>query len=237
MIEIELLKLLSDDKIDAVLSKWEGGRRLSRSALIQGRGAALAGGKVDESILLEIERVIDFGPKRAAEIASIVASVLVVLDPKRAGALVERLAHSKNIEGRVGALMCLTPLSDSDLVAATLNQLISDRSKRVREMAVDWIGRHQMTEYASIVESALARESNPALLVQFAKELSLLSSGYDVERRADRIYVTIQTSGGRVSGILDIQNAENLSDMDIAKQFWGTLEQQANSRMSDPSEH
>ena len=222
MIESQLLESLSDEGIDAALVHWTAANDAIRQALVIGRDLALRAGDLDTATLVSISRAIAGGPRQVVEIASLVAKVLIVRYPS-AEWLVDDLAHSPRTQGRLGALLCLTPAVSQELTTVVLKLLISDRSKKVREMTVDWICRNNGKSYLPMLEAALSIETDNILKVYIAREISLLDKGFHVNRERGTFYVTIQTSGGRVGRNFSPAAADKLSDRQIAERFASEL--------------
>jgi hypothetical protein len=162
------------------------------------------------------------GASQVAELALLIAQVLL-LDYQRAGSLVARLIDSKRTQGRCGALRCLTPGADLKVVTCTLKALLQDKSKKVREMTVDWISRNNERQFLPMLIEAFDREADSALKTYMDREIRLLSCGYHVSREEGTVYVTLQDLSGRAAGYLGDDLTANLSDQEIAKRFAAQL--------------
>ncbi len=219
MIERDLLAAVSKEQIDTVLARWKGADSAVHRALHLGRELALSGdGRIDAIVLEGLARALESGSAAVVEIAALIAKVLVVRYPD-ASVLVATLRASKIVQGRLGALLCLSPVMKSELLTASLNGLISDESKRVREMTVDWIVRNNLQQYSYLLDAALGLETDSRLRGYIESELNLLVNGFHIDKARHDWYVTVQTSGGRFGGAFKSDKAAQLTDKQIADLF------------------
>ncbi len=152
------------------------------------------------------------------EIAAEVANVLIERD-ETAFSLVRELAASPKVQGRIGALLCIAPQTPDGLTRPILEAQANDRSKNVREMAVEWISRNDLKQHLPLLEAWFARESNQALKAWVALAIGLLKDGYYVRRDGGPVHVTIKMKVGIYGGVVDPEIARGLTDREIAEKF------------------
>jgi len=216
--DIEVLRGVRREDVENALDHWKKVDPATRRAVLNGRELALAGGVADAETLVGLRRAVEAGTRGVMELVSLVASVLIERD-ETAFSLVRELAASPTAQGRVGALLCMPPHALDVLVRPILGMLLNDRSKKVREMAIDWIDRHSLKQYLPLLEALLADESNPALKELVARAISLITNGYYVRREGGAVFVTIKMKVGIYGGAFDPEIARGLSDREIAEKF------------------
>jgi hypothetical protein len=208
--------------VEDALDRWKDVDPATRNAVLNGRELALSGGVADAEMLAALRRAIEAGTRGVMEIAADVASVLIERD-EEAFSLVHELAASSTAQGRIGALLCMPAQIIPDvLTCPILEALLKDRSKKVREMTIDWIRRNALVQHVPMLEALLAGESNQAFREFLAREISLLKDGYYVHRERESVFVTIRTTGGSYGGFVDPEIARGLSDREIAEKVMST---------------
>jgi len=215
---IEYLKALRHGVVEDALDHWKDVDPATRKAVLNGKELALTGGVPDADMLAGLRRAIEAGTRGVMEIAAEVANVLIERD-EAAFSLVHELAASSAAQGRIGALLCMPPQTSDALTRPILGALLKDRSKKVREMAVDWIRRNALMQHVPMLEALLAGESNQAFKEFLAREISLLKNGYYVHRDHESVYVTIRTTGGSYGGFVAPGIAKGLTDREIAERY------------------
>jgi hypothetical protein len=216
--DTDVLRAVSDDQIDTALDRWKKVDYGARRAIRTGRELALAGGVLDAETLLGLRRAIEAGSSAVMEIASLVARALITRD-EAAFSLIRDLAASSAAQGRIGALLCLPSRTRDVLTRPVLDALLRDRSKKVREMTVDWIRRNNLEQHLPMLEALLAKESDQPFKDFLAREIGLLKDGYYIHRERGSIYVTIKTMDGSYGGFIDLRVVGELSDQEIAGKF------------------
>lgn len=218
MTNAELLRELDVSTIEGALSTWNFEKIELLQALIKGRDLALSVGELDDSVLEGLELAIEFGNVSVVNVASLIAKPLVEKYDE-AQLLIERLARSKRVQGRVGAILCLSAVLNDVFVEGVLTALISDKSKRVREMAIDWIGRNRKAQFLSLLNAALKIETDEKLKAYLSKEIALLGNGFYVRREGPTVYVTVAASVGIVGGFFNHPSRNTMSDREIAEMY------------------
>jgi hypothetical protein len=215
---IDYLKALRHEVVEDALGRWKGVDPESRNAVLNGRELALVGGVADAAMLTGLRRAIEAGTRGVMEIACEVANVLIERD-EEAFSLVQELAASSTAQGRIGALLCMPAQIIPDVLARPiLEALLKDRSRKVREMTVDWIRRNGLMQHVPMLEALLAGERNQAFREFLAREISLLKNGYYVHRTRESVHVTVRTTSGSYGSLVDPELARGLSDREIAEQ-------------------
>lgn len=217
MIETQLVEAITMDDIKSALRNHPLGNIAAVRQLIAARDIALGRKQFDPSVLIPLKEVVETGSKTAVELASLVLMTLAVRFAE-ARALIEQLAGSKTVKGRVGAIFCLSVELPTSFLDEILQRLAFDKSKRVRELAVDWIGRNGLKEFVPLLQSAESQEADPLLKGAIYREISLLDKGFFVLRENESIYVTVALPGGQVAGFVKASQAP-LSDSAIVDSF------------------
>ncbi|MEB0031303.1 hypothetical protein QN372_11130, partial [Undibacterium sp. RTI2.1] len=218
-VNLELVEALTADQIQGALNTWEFEGSEILLALVRARDLVLRAGEIDESVLLGLKFAIEHGPSRVVDIACMIARSLTEKYVE-AESLISRLARSKRLQGRVGAIMSLPPTLNDDFLAGIIKDLISDKSRRVREMAIAWVGRNYSIQFLPLLRVAMARENDIEMRSFIAKEIALLSDGYYIKRENGTVYVTVvPSSRGIMSGFFNERNKDELSDGQIVEIF------------------
>lgn len=218
MIDLDLLRDIPSADILG-LSGLDGS---TARAIAEGREAALNGRDLSADAIDGIRRCLEHGGSRAVEIAALVVRALQCgPGPQK---LIADLARSKLAQGRISAVMCLTSRFEGKFIAHVLESLAKDRSKKVRELAVDWVVRNNQREFLPILEQAHTCEREENMKEYLAQEIRLLRDGYSVARGQCGAYVTVHDGGSRFGGHVNLDAAHGLTDAEIAKLFVSGLQ-------------
>jgi len=218
---IDVLKAMRREDVEIALDQWKKVDPSTRSAVLTGWDLALTGGVADADTLVGLRQAVEAGSKGVMEIACYIGSVLNERD-KTAFSMTLDLAASPTAQGRIGALLCMPPQTPDALAGPILDALLHDRSKKVREMAVEWIRRHDLKEYLPMLEAMLTIENNQAVKEYAALVVGLVKDGYYVRPDSEPIHVTIKAKGGIYSGVVDPELARGLSNREIAEKVMST---------------
>lgn len=215
---MNIIENISSDDVRASLDKWQYKTDEILDALVIGLKMAKGECKYNDSVILGLVATIESGPSLAVNLASAISHVLV---EKHVGAesLLRYLYKSKSVQGRIGTLFCLAPRLSDDYLREILACLISDKSKKVREMTVDWIGRNGKKQFLPLLNIAMEDEGDIVMKNYIAKEIALLSNGYHVSREDGAIYVTVASPAGIVGGYFNDSNGGILTDKEIVEAF------------------
>jgi hypothetical protein len=162
------------------------------------------------------------GDKRQL-VADIATTLLAELSTFSAAASHEvmSLSDSPHAAERTAAIFSLSERCGSQLRWTVLRKTLSDPSARVRETAVDWIGR--LKEESLLPELRVAEKTEKvARIRQLIKhELAMLEKGFVVEPRdpVGMYWVTLQASAGRVSGFVSVAGGRATDDESVVAAF------------------
>ena len=215
---MKAIEVITNEEIDAALSNWTPKGRDLIPALVKGLDMALGKCKFDGAVLSGLEFAIEYGPWDVVSKASLITAELAEKYDE-AKTVIVRLARAKRVQGRLGAIYSLSPLLGDDFVKEVIEDLISDKSKKIREMAVDWVGRNRKKQFLPLVTTALARESDEKMKGLITIEIAHLKDGFLVKRENGTVFVTVVLTTGRVGGFFNEPNKDELSDEEIADFF------------------
>jgi hypothetical protein len=215
---MKVIEVITNDDIEAALSKWTPKGRELIPAFVKGLDMALGKCKFDGSVLAGLEFAIEHGPLAVVSKASLIVAELAEKYDEAKDVIV-RLAKAKRVQGRLGAIYSLSPLLSDDFVEEVIAGLISDKSKKIKEMAVDWVGRSRKKQFLPLVRAALEREGDEKMKDFITTEIAYLSDGYIVTRENGTVYVSVALPVGTVGGFFNEPNRDELSDKEIVEIF------------------
>lgn len=213
----EIIKLLTKDKIRGILSSWDGCTQEVQQSVMTARDALLEKNGFDRSVIPILIWAMEHG---SVEVANTLSWIICALTEEYPDTIyiIQELIESKRAHSRARAVMSLSPRLEGSLLTTILEKLLSDRSKKVRQMAADWIGRNQQVRFTHLLQDCLIREQDQELKLLLASELSLLSDGYFIDRSKEEMYVTfIADNGARVGKFIHDQAVARLPDEEIYK--------------------
>jgi hypothetical protein len=214
----QITRLISVPEIKAAVDEWPDKAADTFRDLVAARNAVLGQAQFDPKIVAELARILAKAPKGLVEIASpIVQSLTERFNDARG--LITQLAASKRLQGRLAAIYSLSPALDESFLRAILSDLLADRSRKVRQMATDWIARNQKRGLLPLVVKALEKEVDPGLRAYMAREMCLLDKGYFVETKSGKTFVTVMNSAGRAGGFIQTGSMDDFSDEQAVQVF------------------
>ncbi len=219
MTDLALLKTVDPELLDCALGRWKGLGAAHMGQIPACRAAALTGEPASAEMLDALCLALHSPPAALAETVCLIARILVAQE-QSAFSLILSLTRSRSAQGRANALLCMPPETPDAMARPVLLALLHDRSRKVKELAVDWISRHNLKQHLPLLEGMLSGGTSlDGFESHLAREVCLMKHGHHVSRGVGSVYVTIDTPCGRFGGFVDGQQSQGLSDQQIADAF------------------
>jgi hypothetical protein len=220
--DLDVLKTVTVEQVLTSLNGWGRSHPDSQRLFIEAFSVALNGEKPDDAMLHAVREILERGPPGVGELGGLVAKTIISTHPEWIS-LVKMLSESSRAQGRIAAILCLPSVASSEAASNVIGSLVKDRSRRVKELAIDWIGRNRRADMMFILEAAFQEENDPSIKKYLRKEIDLLRNGFLVTREGGATFVTILTDDGRVSGYVNFAQIGDLSDQEIVMRYRANL--------------